>query len=44
MALGYGMLKLFEETPPIVKGELVLPQTPGFGLTFDEAAVKSFRA
>ena len=38
------MLKLFEETPPIVKGELVLPQTPGFGLTFDEAAVKSFRA
>ena len=38
------MLKLFQETPPIVKGELVLPTTAGFGLTFDEAAVKSFRA
>ena len=38
------MLKLFEETPPIENGELVLPRTPGFGLKFDEAAVKSFRA
>ena len=38
------MLKLFQQTPPIVNGELVLPQTPGFGLVFDEAAVKSFRA
>ncbi len=38
------MLKLFEETPVIEKGQLVLPQTLGFGLTFDEAAVKAFRA
>jgi L-alanine-DL-glutamate epimerase-like enolase superfamily enzyme len=37
------MLKLFEETPPIERGELVLPDKPGFGLKFDEAAVKSFR-
>jgi L-alanine-DL-glutamate epimerase-like enolase superfamily enzyme len=37
------MLKLFEETPRIEQGQLVLPDKPGFGLKFDEAAVKSFR-
>jgi len=37
------MLKLFEETPSIERGQLVLPDKPGFGLKFDEAAVKSFR-
>jgi L-alanine-DL-glutamate epimerase-like enolase superfamily enzyme len=37
------MIKLFQETPPIVQGHLVLPNTPGLGLTFDEAALKSFR-
>ena len=37
------MIKLFQETPPIEQGHLVLPNTPGLGLTFDEAALKSFR-
>ena len=35
--------ELFEETPRIEQGQLVLPDKPGFGLKFDEAAVKSFR-
>ena len=37
------MLKLFEETPRLDRGELVLSEQPGFGLAFDEAAVKAFR-
>ncbi|MBV9758785.1 MAG: mandelate racemase/muconate lactonizing enzyme family protein [Alphaproteobacteria bacterium] len=37
------MLKLFEETPRLDHGELVLSEKPGFGLKFDEAAVQSFR-
>ena len=36
------MLKLYQETPPIERGQLVLPSKPGLGLAFDEAAVKSF--
>jgi L-talarate/galactarate dehydratase len=43
------MLKLYEETPAIEKGQLVLPTTPGLGLKFDEndyqvkmRAMKSF--
>jgi L-alanine-DL-glutamate epimerase-like enolase superfamily enzyme len=36
------MLKLYQETPPIERGQLVLPSKSGLGLTFDEAAVKSF--
>ncbi|MBN9563329.1 MAG: mandelate racemase/muconate lactonizing enzyme family protein [Alphaproteobacteria bacterium] len=36
------MLKLYQETPPIERGQLVLPNKPGLGLTFDEAALKSF--
>ena len=38
------MLCLYEETPAIENGHLVLPQKPGLGLTFDEKAIKSFRA
>jgi len=37
------MLKLYEETPRIVDGHLVLPDTPGLGLKFDEKAVASFK-
>jgi L-alanine-DL-glutamate epimerase-like enolase superfamily enzyme len=38
------MLALYEETPAIEKGQLVLPIKPGLGLKFDEKAIKSFRA
>jgi len=38
------MLCLYEETPEIKDGQLVLPQKPGLGLKFDEKAIKSFRA
>jgi L-alanine-DL-glutamate epimerase-like enolase superfamily enzyme len=38
------MLALYEETPVIEKGQLVLPTKPGLGLKFDEKAIKSFRA
>jgi L-alanine-DL-glutamate epimerase-like enolase superfamily enzyme len=38
------MLALYEETPAIENGELILPQTPGLGLTFDEKAIASFKA
>jgi len=38
------MLALYEETPAIENGHLVLPQKPGLGLKFDEKAIKSFRA
>src|SRR6202035_3667004 len=37
------MLKLYEETPAIEKGQLVLPQTPGLGLKFNEKAVAAYR-
>ena len=37
------MLKLFQETPAIENGEIVLTDRPGFGLAFDEAALHSFR-
>ena len=36
------MLALYEETPAIEDGMLVLPQTPGLGLRFDEKAVAAF--
>ncbi len=32
------MLALYEETPAIENGELVLPTKPGLGLKFDEKA------
>lgn len=36
------MLKLYQETPAIEGGELVLPDQPGLGLAFDEEAIRSF--
>lgn len=38
------MLALYEETPAIENGELILPDTPGLGLRFDEQAIKRFTA
>jgi L-alanine-DL-glutamate epimerase-like enolase superfamily enzyme len=38
------MVALYQETPAIENGQLVLPTKPGLGLTFDEKAIKSFRA
>ena len=38
------MLALYEETPAIENGELVLPHKPGLGLKFDEKALASFKA
>ena len=38
------MLRLFEETPRLEKGALVLPDRPGLGLRFDNKAVAAFRA
>ena len=37
------MLKLYQETPAIEQGQLVLPTTPGLGLTFDEKQVAAYR-
>src|SRR4051794_29703199 len=38
------MVALYQETPKIENGQLVLSDKPGLGLTFDEAAIKRFRA
>jgi L-alanine-DL-glutamate epimerase-like enolase superfamily enzyme len=38
------MLCLYEETPAVENGMMVLPTKPGLGLTFDEKAVAAFRA
>jgi L-alanine-DL-glutamate epimerase-like enolase superfamily enzyme len=38
------MLKLFQETPKLEKGHLVMPTTPGLGLRFDAAQVAKYRA
>jgi L-alanine-DL-glutamate epimerase-like enolase superfamily enzyme len=38
------MLKLFEETPTLDKGELVLSEEPGFGLAFARQSVERFAA
>src|SRR5215475_6906777 len=38
------MLRLFEETPRLEKGALMLPDGPGLNLRFDEKAVATFRA
>jgi len=35
---------LYEETPAIENGELVLPRKPGLGLKFDEKVIAKFRA
>jgi L-alanine-DL-glutamate epimerase-like enolase superfamily enzyme len=37
------MLCLYEETPAIENGMMVLPDKPGLGLKFDEKAVASFK-
>jgi L-alanine-DL-glutamate epimerase-like enolase superfamily enzyme len=37
------MLCLYQETPVIENGMLVLPDKPGLGLTFDEKAIASFK-
>jgi L-alanine-DL-glutamate epimerase-like enolase superfamily enzyme len=36
-------LRLFEETPKLEAGQLVVPDKPGLGLAFDQAALKRFR-
>jgi L-alanine-DL-glutamate epimerase-like enolase superfamily enzyme len=35
-------LKLFEETPKLDKGELIVPTKPGLGLAFDQTAIKTY--
>jgi L-talarate/galactarate dehydratase len=36
-------LRLFEETPAIEDGKIVVPQKPGLGLKFDAAALKKYQ-
>ena len=36
-------IKLFEETPKIIDGDLVVPQKPGLGLSFDQDVVKQYQ-
>jgi L-alanine-DL-glutamate epimerase-like enolase superfamily enzyme len=36
-------LELFEETPAMEAGQLVVPRKPGFGLSFDAAAIKRYK-
>jgi L-alanine-DL-glutamate epimerase-like enolase superfamily enzyme len=36
-------LRLFEETPKIEDGQLVVPTKPGLGLAFDQAAIKRYQ-
>jgi L-alanine-DL-glutamate epimerase-like enolase superfamily enzyme len=36
------LYRLFEETPAIEDGKIVVPQRPGLGLTFDQAALKQY--
>ena len=38
------MIALYEETPAIENGQLVLPDKPGLGLKFDEKAIAAFKA
>ncbi len=37
-------LRLFEETPELVDGDIVVPDKPGLGLAFDKDALKKYRA
>jgi L-talarate/galactarate dehydratase len=37
-------MRLYEEVPVIDKGELVVPDKPGLGLKFDQAALKRYAA
>lgn len=36
-------LRLFEETPALEAGQLVVPAKPGLGLAFDAAAIKRYQ-
>ena len=36
-------LNLYDQTPPIEGGQLVVPKKPGLGLAFDQAAMKRFQ-
>jgi L-talarate/galactarate dehydratase len=36
-------LRLFEETPALAEGQLVVPTKPGLGLVFDQAALKRYQ-
>jgi L-alanine-DL-glutamate epimerase-like enolase superfamily enzyme len=36
-------LRLWEETPKLENGQLVVPAKPGLGLTFDQAALKRYQ-
>jgi L-alanine-DL-glutamate epimerase-like enolase superfamily enzyme len=36
-------LRLFEETPALERGQLVVPKKPGLGLAFDQAAIKRYQ-
>ena len=36
-------LRLWEETPKIENGQIVVPAKPGLGLTFDQAALKKYQ-
>jgi L-talarate/galactarate dehydratase len=36
-------LRLFQETPALADGHLVVPKAPGFGLEFDAAAIKRYQ-
>ena len=36
-------LRLFEETPALEGGQLVVPKKPGLGLAFDQAAIKRYQ-
>lgn len=38
------MLCLYEETPIVENGEMILPNKPGLGLKFDEKAIAAFKA
>jgi mandelate racemase len=35
--------RLFEETPAIEEGQIVVPQKPGLGLHFDATAIKTYQ-
>jgi L-alanine-DL-glutamate epimerase-like enolase superfamily enzyme len=36
-------LNLYEQTPPLEAGQLVVPKKPGLGLAFDQAAMKRYQ-
>ena len=36
-------LRLFEETPTLEQGQLLVPAEPGFGLAFDQSALKRYQ-